>query len=733
MQLLTLVLFLTSTLFILTSCSKDGGSNGGGAAASGSGAAAGTLAVVTGELQPAEGADPSTVAGALVQAEAHPEVSAVTDEAGKFTIENVLPGTVALYVGSNDGAAGLLEGKTIGPTAYGLKLPDVVLISGEVTDLGQQALKKSGGISGKVTFYSNPNSLDLTGSDVFVPGTGFIAKTDADGAFSLSGLPPGLYQIRAQHTGFAVLDIKDLEILEDQTTNIGDVALSISTGPEGSITVDHDLTAAIGDNSAVKIVKARTVTVNLKYDSDSALMKVADEPSFTNKEWQAVEASMTWTFSSDGTKTLYVMYSDLNGLESSPFKDEFIVDSEAPISPTISILNGWDQIAATSTSMRVNVSADDTGSGVAKMMICTTNNFEGCGSWVDFASEAAGVAVSANVYVKFKDYAGHLSAVATDSIVLGSHSIISGGTYAGDLRLYEAQKPFHFEGTITVNGNLTIDPGVSLENANNGNFNVKGRLKAIGTAAKKITLTGAAFGGFDLSDSPFDDNEIRYFDTDHVLMTAPFVKINGGVLAENEIDESNTGVVFVQKSGYKPLKIEKNVLTKVKISIVSGNSTTIIRNDINSDSCPAIIQDGGNGTIISYNTIALSCDGSGSANNTHAIYSNDGDLSFSFNSIDLNGDSGMFGALSNAVAIDMDGAVTLTASHNNINIDNSGEPSQVVHFAAGSGTVSADENYYTKAGALVALIISANASTNTNVQATAWPTTGVGCVGATCP
>jgi hypothetical protein len=242
----------------------------------------GVLAIVTGEISPADGADPSTVSGAFVAAEGHPEISAVTDENGKFAIENVLPGTIAIYVGSNDGdAAALLEGQAIGPTAYGLKLSDVVVKGGQDTDLGQQVLKKTGGFTGKVVFYSNPNKLDLTGSEVFVPGTGFIVKTDKTGAFTMSGLPPGKYDLRAQHTGFAVLDLKGVEVSEGATTSLGDLVLSISTGPEGEISLVDAPSIKIGTESIPVVTDSkRLVKFLLSYDNDAALIKVSDEPSF---------------------------------------------------------------------------------------------------------------------------------------------------------------------------------------------------------------------------------------------------------------------------------------------------------------------------------------------------------------------------------------------------------------------------------------------------------------------
>lgn len=144
-------------------------------------------------VEPKAGADASSIAGATLSAVGHPEIAATADAAGNLKVEGVTPGTVTLLVAS-EGGAGLVAG-----TSYGLKFDDVVVKAGEAKDLGKNALKETGVITGKVVFFTNPNDLDLTGSEVFVPGTSFIVKTDATGQFTLPKLPEGTYALRAQH------------------------------------------------------------------------------------------------------------------------------------------------------------------------------------------------------------------------------------------------------------------------------------------------------------------------------------------------------------------------------------------------------------------------------------------------------------------------------------------------------------------------------------------------------
>lgn len=450
-------------------------------------ASAGALAILTGEIAPADGADSSTVVGATIAAEGHPEISAVTDEAGKFTIENVLPGTVALYVSSNDGAA-LTDAGSIGPSAFGLKLPDIILKSGETNDLGLQTLKKTGGFSGKVVFFTNPNDLDLTGSELFVPGTGFIVKTDDQGAFSLNGLPPGKYSLRAQHQGFAVFDLKDVEVLEGQTTDLGSISLSISNGPEGSIAVTADKTPSI-DGTPTKIVTDRTVSATLTYDGDAALMKVADEPSFTNVEWQTVQKTVTWTFTSDGAKSLYVMYSDLNGLESSPYKDEFFVDTEAPSISSFQILNDWVSVASPGKAF-VDTVVADSGSGIAEIRFREADgSFNASNPFLAFSSHMNYDFIDTTdgtklVYAQVRDYAGNVSNIVNDDIAIADYTSITDTTYTEPMTLQLRQSPFLVEGATTIfAAPVTFEADVELNVVDNLGVSFKDKILTQGTSA----------------------------------------------------------------------------------------------------------------------------------------------------------------------------------------------------------------------------------------------------------
>ncbi len=650
MKTFACVIAITATIVAMTACQgkdkSDSTSSGGGAAtvaATDSStttattaesttppAVAGTLLAlgsIEGEILPKESANPATATGALVVAEGHPEISATTDGSGKFAINNVLPGTVSLFVSSNDGSGlHLADAALAGPSAFGLKIPDVLIKSGTPTELGQKVLKKTGGVKAKVVFYSNPNNLDLTGSDVFVPGTSFIAKTDKTGAFTLSGLPPGSYSLRAEHTGFAVLDRADVTIAEGETTDLGELALSLSNGPEGGITALADASAKIGGVDH-KVSTSRTVAIKLNYDNDAALMKISDEPSFLNKEWKPVAKTAEWKFTSDGAKSLYVTYSDLNGLESSPYSDEFYVDTEAPVLSGITIMNDW--VSSATLNVYIDVAGSDTGTGIADVSFKNeSGTFVPADAWLPFKTPidwtlSAGANGPRTVYAQVRDYAGHVSNVVFDQINKDTVTRYAERVYGKKLVFSEAQSPFFFNSVdgdkiIVISDEVEIGSGVTFTlNGGIGDghtLSFRNKVTALGTAAKPIVMqTDPAVGCYgevslaNASDGISEENHL-----DHVTFTRLFaVHLNGGLVENGNFNFDGACAVGsrgrVEKTGTEALVVRNNTYTNwfQAIRVMDGTNATTFENN-SGTVVQLFVQDSpATGTVISGGTWGL--------------------------------------------------------------------------------------------------------------------------------
>lgn len=354
-------------------------------------------------------------------------------------MQDVPPGTLNIYAANAQPKTALVQSETFGAQILGIEVTP-----NSTNDIGTKELKKTGFIKGVVNFFNNPNDLELIGSDVFVPGTGFISKTDKSGNFLLFGIPEGTYQLRFQHTGFSPFDSAEIFVVSEATTDLGEILLSIAKGPEGSINVTN---AKIIDISGTqtKVSESRKVNASIAYDSDAALMKVSDEPAFLNKEWKAVSKTAEWSFNSDGQKSLYVKFSDLNGLESSPYSVDFIVDTEKPEMISVSILNGW--IRSASRNVYTDVSGSDSGTGIASIMFSTLSAEFPNANWVAYNQSHRfnidlGSGINKTVFVKTKDHVGRVSNVVKDEIEVGSETIIAGGIYSKAVVLDVVRQPF---------------------------------------------------------------------------------------------------------------------------------------------------------------------------------------------------------------------------------------------------------------------------------------------------
>ena len=176
-------------------------------------------------------------------------------------------------------------------------------------------------------------------------------------------------------------------------------------------------------------------------------MKVSDEPAFLDKEWETVSTSKAWSFSSDGSKSLYVKFADLNGLESSPYSVTFTIDTELPQVQNVEILNDW--ISTSSKEVYVDILSDDTGTGIQSVSFSTVSSeFSNGEVWVNYSAsgrynvnlgDGSGNKV---LHVRVRDFAGRVSLSSSDSISVGSETLVKPGSYSQNIIFAEQPQVF---------------------------------------------------------------------------------------------------------------------------------------------------------------------------------------------------------------------------------------------------------------------------------------------------
>lgn len=252
--------------------------------------------------------DPCEVSGYVVGYQEDLKVELAND--GNLFINNIPPGEFDVVVGTL--AVPALHLNTAKKKA--LRLGKSEFLAGVRKNKNKIDLPIAGGISGKVTL---SGQTDHAGIKVYIPGTSFDATTDSNGNYTISPfVPVGINNLYFEKDGYHRGQIENIDVQADKVTTVNDISLVLSTGAEGFISLE----------AGAEISNSRTVKVLIGATPDAVLMKISESDTFNNVAWQPINTTSVYEFDSEGSKTLYVKFSDANGLESSPFEDSISVD-----------------------------------------------------------------------------------------------------------------------------------------------------------------------------------------------------------------------------------------------------------------------------------------------------------------------------------------------------------------------------------------------------------------------
>ncbi|MBI2889365.1 MAG: carboxypeptidase regulatory-like domain-containing protein [Nitrospirae bacterium] len=161
------------------------------------------------------GGEPQLIVGAEVCLEGT-SFCTYTDENGEYKLVGVPPGEYVMIIKK--------QGKSGQTYAASQK---VIVAADNVLAAGNKSIEETGSISGKVQRADAKNHL---GTDVFVPGTSFTAKTDEQGNFILLGMPVGTYTLAAMFPGFETDEWKSVEVKAKTDTKVA--AATLAHAPE---------------------------------------------------------------------------------------------------------------------------------------------------------------------------------------------------------------------------------------------------------------------------------------------------------------------------------------------------------------------------------------------------------------------------------------------------------------------------------------------------------------------
>lgn len=329
----------------------------------------------------------------------------ITDEYGFFEINGVSPGSHIIICRKT-----LADGNS-----YSF-LEVVEVSNGGTIHIGTLELAMGGKIQGSA---SMEGRTDQSGITVFIPGTSYQARTDGVGSYQIKNLPAGIYTLQFEHAGFKTATLADIAVSAGESTPASSVTLNVDTGPTGTLSINNDDAYSL----------SRAVTLNITASADALVMMISENPAFVGTTWQAIAASLSYTFDSDGQKRIYIKFSNSNGLESGTISDEIIVDTAPPSSTTV-VING-NAAQVNTPSVTLTLYAGDAGTGVHGMLIGNDAGFTDA-AWEPFSGTRAWTLPDGDgaktVYARFKDAAGNETQAVSDSILLNTSGPAVGGT-----------------------------------------------------------------------------------------------------------------------------------------------------------------------------------------------------------------------------------------------------------------------------------------------------------------
>lgn len=207
--------------------------------------------------------------------------------------------------------------------------------------------------------------------------------------------------------------VKFKDAAQNETEPIGTQIMVDTKAPfDGKVEINR------GDEFTIQQNRKATVEIFAR-DADS--MMVSQNNDFADAVWEPYEATEREITleGEDGKKAVYVKFKDRAGNVSKIYGDDIILDVTPPRDCSVVIDGG----AEVTTHYDKKVSLEFEASGVSFVKVSNREDFYGA-KWMQFKPKLGGWSLDGEddgvktVYVKFKDRAGNVSSVFSDSITL---------------------------------------------------------------------------------------------------------------------------------------------------------------------------------------------------------------------------------------------------------------------------------------------------------------------------
>ncbi len=151
-------------------------------------------------------------------------------------------------------------------------------------------------------------------------------------------------------------------------------------------------------------------------------MRVSNNASFIGARWEAFEVQKSWRLDAreDGIKTVYVQFRDGSGsMVSDPTVAQVELDRSPPINPSVNINSNAEYTNARDRKVYLELYCDE----AYEMQVSNRSDFQDAPRWYPYKETIQGWPLTGgegtkHVYARYRDYAGNISAVALDTIIV---------------------------------------------------------------------------------------------------------------------------------------------------------------------------------------------------------------------------------------------------------------------------------------------------------------------------
>jgi hypothetical protein len=242
-----------------------------------------------------------------------------------------------------------------------------------------------------------------------------LSATDTSGvvtvmSFSNDGNTWSEWQFFKSHSNWSLTSDDGIKTVYARFRDLaGNISLPFSDTIALDTTVETEYGMTINDGAV--FCNTTSVTLIIGARPGTTQMQVSNDGGFALAQWEPYSSRKAWVITQYGNyvipRVVYIRYKDPNGVISSHYQDDIILDVTPPTgSVSIGSTNG-PRVAASSVTLVLN--ATDDVSGVGSMMISNNASFSEA-VWEPYAtSRTWELGYNTDVYVLYRDNASNVS------------------------------------------------------------------------------------------------------------------------------------------------------------------------------------------------------------------------------------------------------------------------------------------------------------------------------------